>query len=428
MAARAWTTLALLLIPLALLFNSPPLLLIAALLLATLPLAWLWNRHSLRALVYHRRLGQRRAFPGEVIELSLQLTNDKILPLNWLLLEDEWSLALPLLDAALLPSTSGHRGLYRTAFSIRWFERITRQHQLRCTRRGFYPLGPAQLQSGDIFGLFRQHATQATLDWLIVYPQVLPLDALGFPLKEPFGDIKARWRLFEDPVRSTGIRDHQPGDSFRHIHWPATARRQELQTVVHEPTTSPHLVIFLNTTTFPQHWRGVDPLLLEQTVSVAASVARHGVEERHLVGLLANGTVPHADQPLKVLPSRRPDQLARLFEALAAVTSFATCGLDTLLLAESPRLPWGATLVIVTALVTDNLRAALLRLKEAGRRLALVSVEGATSLPFDPLPGVLTYHLPASELPFDPDLMGEPIPWAPEYTPPLRFTGTADAD
>jgi hypothetical protein len=92
------------------------------------------------------------------------------------------------------------------------------------------------------------------------------------------------------------------------------------------------------------------------------------------VGLLANGVVPGSDQPLKVLPSRDPKQLTRILEALAAVTGFATSSIDRMLTTESPRLPWGATLLLVTATVYDDLLAALCRLRDAGRRLVLLSL------------------------------------------------------
>jgi uncharacterized protein (DUF58 family) len=423
---KAWIYLALILIPIALLFDTRALLVTSAFLLTIVPVAWWWNRHSLDGVTYRRAFDERRAFPGEVLELSLRVANQKLLPLGWLTVEDQWSLALPLEEGTLFPSPSGQIGHFRSALSIRWFERITRYYRIRCTRRGFYPFGPVRLTSGDIFGLFRQHLAKDYVDWLIVYPQVLPLEALGFPPKEPFGETKATWRIFEDPSRAIGVRDYQPEDSFRHVHWKATARRQALQVKVYEPTTSHNLVIFLNVATLVKHWHGVIPGLLERAISVAASIANHAVEERTTVGLVANGSIPHSDQPIKVLPSRRPDQLARVLEALAAVTSFATCSIESLLLSESARLPWGATLVVVTAIVTDSLLATLLRLHEVGRRLVLVSLEDTTPDPLSLPAGILIYHLPASELPFDDALLGEPEGWAPEFAPPLRFTGAAD--
>jgi len=209
------------------------------------------------------------------------------------------------------------------------------------------------------------------------------------------------------------------------------ARRQDLQVKVYEPTTSQNLVVFVNVATFARHWEGTRPLLLEQVIAVAASIASHGVQDRYLVGFMANGSIPHSDQPIKVLPSRRPDQLARLLEALAAVTSFTTSSIGSLLLAESPRLPWASTLVVITGVVTDELLAALMRLHEVGRRVVLVSLEegregtgqdaNTVPMPYPLPPQIRVYHLPANELPFDQSLMGETEEWAPEVAPPLHF-------
>ncbi len=420
---KAWIQLAIILIPIALLFDVDALLVISAFLLTVVPMAWWWNRRSLNRVIYERTLSERRAFPGEVVGLTLCITNRKLLPLGWLSIEDQWSLALPLEEGNLFPALSGQTGFFRSAFAVRWFERVVRHYRIRCTRRGFFPFGPVCLSSGDIWGLFRQNSTQGHLDWLVVYPQVVRLDALGFPPKEPLGETKATWRIFEDPNRAVGIRDHRPEDGFRRIHWKASARRQELQVKVYEPTTSYNLVIFLNVATFARHWEGTRPLLLEKTIAVAASIANYAAEQRYLVGFMANGSIPHSDQPIKVLPSRRPDQLARVLEALAAVTSFTTSTIEALVLAESPRLPWGATLVVVTAVVTEELLSALVRLHGVGRRLVLVSLEEEPSYPYSLPPGILVHHLPASTLPFDETLLGEPGEWAPEVAPPLRFAG-----
>jgi hypothetical protein len=66
---------------------------------------------------------------------------------------------------------------------------------------------------------------------------------------------------------------------------------------------------------------------------------------------------------------------------------------------ESPRLPWGATLVTVTATVPDELATTILHLRDAGRRMALVSLADEEPPELD---GVATYHLPPSTPIFQP--------------------------
>ncbi len=293
----------------------------------------------------------------------------------WLKAEDELPLALPLINERLAPSHKETVGYLVNLYSLRWRERVTRRFRIACVQRGFYTFGPVRLQASDVFGLFSASEVDEKEDTLIIYPQVLPLEALGLPPKDPFGDAKAEEPLFADPSRAVGVRDHQPYDGQKHIHWKASARQQRLQVKVYEPTTSPQWVIFLNVNTLPEPLQGSDPVLLERVVSVAASIALFATEQKYLVGLLANGSLPRSDQPLKVLPSRSPDHLMHLLEALAAVTAFSTARIERLLEAESPKLPWGATLVVITGIVSEALLASLLELRGAGRKVALVAVD-----------------------------------------------------
>ena len=195
-----------------------------------------------------------------------------------------------------------------------------------------------------------------------------------------------------------GTRDYHPEDAIKHIHWKASARQRELQVKVYEPTITQQLVVFLNVASYARPWTGIIPERLEQAISVAASIAFHATERRVAVGIIANGSVPHADQSIKVLPSRAPDQLTYVLEALAAVTGFATTDIDKLLAAQSPRLALGATLVVVTTVVTDDLMAQMVRLRDAGRRLVLVSMD--PEFKSDGPSRVTTYHIPLAEVDF----------------------------
>ena len=396
-----WIALILFIVLLGIVLGQGALLAIAALLLTVLPIAWLWNRYALHGVRYERAFSETRAFVGETVDLTLQVVNRKPLPLAWLRIEDSFPLEVPLVDQKLRPAPIPLMGILTHLASLGWYERVSWRYQLRPDRRGFYFFGPARLRSGDVFGLFSREAQTREVDRLIVYPRVVPLPELGFSGKHPFGDSKSPQPIFEDPNRTVGVRDYHPEDTFKRIHWKATARHQELQVKVYEPTTSQHLVIFLNVATFPKPWMGIDRARQEHVITVAASIAYHAAAKRYGVGLIANGSVPHSDQPIKVLPGRDPDQLTRILEALAAVTSYATTTIERLLSAESPRLPWGATLVVVTAVVTEELLAAMVRLRDAGRRLALVSLD--PKYRGDALPGITVHHLPEEEIVFGTD-------------------------
>lgn len=377
-----WVALAGFAILLGLALQQNSLLAIALLLLVAAAAGWTWNQYCLHGIEIERTFSERRAFLGETVDIVMQVTNHKLLPVPWLRIDDEYPLLLTVLDGKTQPSTKPDVGLLSHLVSLRWFERSRWHFHLRCDGRGFFPFGPTHLQAGDLFGLFESRAVSSEQDWLIVYPEVRPIQNLDLPRKDPFGEIKATQRIFEDPSRAVGIRDYQPQDPLKRIHWKATARRQGLQVKVYEPTTSHQLVIFLNMVTLPKHWQGTIPERLETAISVAASIASYASEKRIQVGLLANGCWPQSDQPLKVLPSRSPNQLTHILEALAAVSALPTTSIESLLLRESPRLPWGATLAVVTALATEDLLAAMSRLRSAGRRIVLLCLD-QSALPFE---------------------------------------------
>ncbi|MBS1252595.1 MAG: hypothetical protein MAG451_01636 [Anaerolineales bacterium] len=393
-----WIWIIILLLLLGAILGQSALILIPILLGIVILIGWLWNRFVLRRTTYERVFSERRLFAGETLHMSVSISNTKPLPVPWLQMEDLFPAELSIADRKLASSSIPRRHILNHVASLGPYERVRWKYEIACDARGFYFFGPASLSAGDIFGVFGQNKTVETVDRLIVYPRVAELPELGFPGKEPFGEQTAQQRIFEDPSRTIGVREYRPEDSLRRVHWKATARQGDLQVKVYEPTITQQLVVFLNVATYAQPWLGVDRRRQEHTISIAASTALHATKRKFAVGLIANGSVPNSDQPIKVLPSRAPDQLTHILEALAAVTGFARSKVDELLKAGSPELAWGATFVVVTAVVTDDLLGEMMRLRDAGRRLVLVSTD--PNYESDSPSGITVYHLPSIALDF----------------------------
>jgi uncharacterized protein (DUF58 family) len=147
----------------------------------------------------------------------------------------------------------------------------------------------------------------------------------------------------------------------------------------------------MNVSTFTRHWEGVYPELLEYLIKVAATLIDEGISEGYKVGLVANGCLAHADQPFRIPPGRSPQQLAVLLQALAGVTSVVTGNFERFLLREIPRVPYGATLIILTAVTSPELATALIQLKQHERRITLFSL---AEEPPPMIPGIQTIHQP----------------------------------
>ncbi|HEX7973953.1 MAG TPA: DUF58 domain-containing protein [Anaerolineales bacterium] len=214
-------------------FSKVYLLAAAAVMLAVIGLlARWWLGRALEQLSYTRRLHYRRGFPGEKIELRLEVENRKFLPVSWLRIQDPWPAAVGPEDASLLaPTENPELGSLINLFSLRWYERSRRPYTLLLRKRGVYPLGPACLESGDLFGMFSQEQERGPVNYLTVFPEPLPMDSLRLPAEGSFGDRRARRRLYEDPTQPMGVRDYHPEDDFRHIHWLATAHTGQMQTL-----------------------------------------------------------------------------------------------------------------------------------------------------------------------------------------------------
>lgn len=372
---ESWIRFAILMIFFGVILQSNTLIVLAVLLLTIIPMAWAWNRVSLWRVSYDRHLSEKRVFVGETVDLGVRVGNRKILPLAWIKIDDQFPSILTPSNKELTPSHIPLTGYLSQHATLGAFERARWNYRLTCQHRGYFILGPARMKSGDLFGLFERERVSPRTDRLIVYPRVLPMEDWGLPPKDPLGDIKARVQFLNDPTRPRGVREYRPDDAPKHIHWRATARTGELQVKIYDPTITYQWVLFVNVATFAQAWQGVNPELLERVISLAASIANFGAEHKYAVGMIANGTWPESDQRLKILPSRDPDHLRHILEALAAVTSFVTTPIEVLLRTESPKLSWGATLVMITGVVTNELVAQMLQLRRVGRKLALLSLD-----------------------------------------------------
>ena len=371
--------------------RQPALTVLATLVLLTAGVSWPWSGSSLHAVSYRRRLSATRVFGDESVTLGLELVNQKLLPLAWIEVEDELPDRIEPIDRRATASGDPTKQLLPYLTSLRPYERVAWTVTLRCPHRGAFAIGPTRLHSGDIFGFFRRDERTGRQDTLIVYPHVVPLPDLGIPPRSAFGDTRVPRALLVDPLKPVGVRDYRPDDSFRHVHWKATARVQELQVRVFEPTTVTQLGIFINLDSSGQYWRGLDTPQMEAVISAAASLATHAVEERHALGVYSNRLLAGSNRALRVPPGKGPEQLGRVLESLAKLSPFAIVDFPGHLRVETRSFPWGSTIVIVTAVMTPELAATLESLRAAGHRLVLVAIRPVVP---PPIRGLIVHRLP----------------------------------
>jgi len=362
------------LIGIGLLASSPVVIILGMLVLGASTAGRFWARISLKEVRFSRTLSARRLFVGETAELRLTLENRKGLPVPWIEVREQLPRGLLVVGARAQPGGTPERRILQRNTALGRHDRLEWPVTLRAVQRGYYRIGPTRLLSGDIFGFFeREEMVSELAERLVVYPHTYAMPELGLDSARPFGELRGGNQIFEDPSRVVGVRDYQPGDPMKRIDWNATARLQRLQSRLYEPSRAQSIVVALNVGVFEHSWQGTDPVLFERGVSVAASVARWAAEANLTVGLIANGAFPGQGRPIRIGVGQHPDRLNRILEALAAVSAFTMSSLARELEGVlTGALPAGSTVVVVAAVIPEELAATLLRLRAGGHHVHVV--------------------------------------------------------
>ena len=311
-----------------------------------------WPRYAFRRLTYSRRLERRRAFIGDVLDYYITVDNDKILPMIWLDISDTFPLGL---------QTGGtfRRGVgaeaeldHRITTSLLPYQRVTWRYRVRCRVRGYHRIGPARLRSGDMFGLTSAEQHVTNVEYLLVYPRIVDLRQMMNLWERPLGASRGHRFIQDDPSRFVGLRDYLPSDPLKRIDWKATARHNKLESRVFEPAATRYMLIALNARTGDAAWQGSNRRLFERAVTVAASVAEHACREDYTFSLVSNAIASYSSKWMSVPPGSGSLQLESVLESLAMAGPFWVTELSSVLREESHSLVSGATVVLVTALVS----------------------------------------------------------------------------
>ncbi|MEK7777789.1 MAG: DUF58 domain-containing protein, partial [Chloroflexota bacterium] len=356
--------------------GSAPLLMAGSLILVLAAVSNLWANYSLARVEYHHSLSSYHAFTGEELLFSTRLTNRKFLPLPWVQVTDEIPKEVRPVQGRTIPAPYHGRVAITSLLSMGWYHQVTRTYTLRCEHRGIFYLGPVRIRSGDLFGMSSTEMRMERDILLTVYPRVLPLVDSRLPFWEPYGNVRVRRTLIDDVTRPVGSRDYVVGDSLRYVHWKSTARLGRLQTRLFDASTTANYVLFFGVRTMEHPLQGTIPQLLEMGVLTTAALANYALEKGYPVGVYVNQTSRLTSHFLEVQPARHSEQLTRILEVMAQVHPEDSIPLASLILEQSRNLPWGTTIMVVTAIPDAATLNVLGRLRRAGWGVSLVHIGG----------------------------------------------------
>lgn len=221
---------------------------------------------------------------GEEAELTLEIENDKALPLPVFHYKFSVDRALRFQDMENSVVTDYyHRN---DVFSILGHQRIQRTLAFRGSERGHFGVESVNIMVRDFFMSRVFAMSQKEEKGIYVFPKKIDVSELATLTRGRIGEMAARRSLIEDPLSFRGLRDYQSQDPYRSINWKQSARTGEWKVNLVDPTQDAEVKILLNLDT--DSMIRADRLL-EEAISVTSSLARVHLKDKERVSVWCNG-------------------------------------------------------------------------------------------------------------------------------------------
>jgi len=323
------------------------------LLVLAVGLGWAWL--NLRGLEVRLTRLSTRGQVGGFLDGQMQIINRNRLPKSW----------LEVSEVSDLPGYSGGRGVGMVRDQSRTWRIAT-----YLSRRGIYQTGQVEVTSQDPFGLFRLSRRFLEPQNYVVFPAALPLPDLDPRIANLPSDSRLTRRSDHITPDSSAVREYAPGDSFRSIHWPYTARMNTLMVKEFDMGVSAEAWVLLDM--FRLSHVGEDDVdnTEEMGVTIAASLINRLLELSMPAGLAAN-----AEQTYVFRPDSSPSQLGRLMEPLAAMRAVGNVTLERFIYDLRPHLTRFNSLTVITPSRHTEWIPPLQRLRRQGINVGVVYVD-----------------------------------------------------
>jgi uncharacterized protein (DUF58 family) len=362
-------------------------------------MSFVWARLALRGVVFLREPRTLRAQVGHIFLERFTIINKSRFPKLWIEVRDRSELPGQWVSAYLVGSPfqsaikrPGHRAS-AVISGLGPGKESTWMVRTLCTRRGRFRLGPAELLSGDPFGLFRSQKEVPIGHHVVVLPMTVPVHSFPIPGARRPGGEALRQHTFRITPNAASVRDYAPGDGFNRIHWPSTARRERLIVKEFEFDPMAEVWIVLDAARIPQAAIYDEQITSAATtleasktpslslpfateeygVAAAASLGFHLIHHDRSVGLVTHGKARHVIQA-----DRGEAQLQRILQSLAVLDAIGRVGMREVLKIDGERIPRGGTVILITPDVRPEVLDTARSLKRVARNPVLVLLDAET--------------------------------------------------
>ncbi len=243
---------------------------------------------------------------------------------------------------------------------------LVARYEVMCSTRGVFPVGPAEISVSDPFSLAERIGETGGTDRLTVYPRVERFS--GFPAVRGLDPASQSTRPTFAPHGGEDfftLREYQHGDDLRKVHWPSSAKRDELMIKQLEVPWQARALVLLDT----RVERYPIEEAFEQAVRGAASAVTH---------LFQGGFSPELWAAERAPGLRSGSRYQQAMDMLATIAAAENLDLRTTVKRLRRQGVGGGALVIVTGVPDEGVLGAYRVLAQDFTRTVVMAVGDRT--------------------------------------------------
>ena len=320
-----------------------------------------------------RSIDKDRIMLGEEFTLTTTIENNKRLPISFLTLSEKMPMAIEFASDSNQVK-EGTDLWHLSKYTISWYERKRRIYKLKCNQRGAYILRDINVTVGDLFGFSVETILEEDFLEFLVYPRLMNMDNFQFANTNFQGDNYVKRWIHQDPLFIKGIREYNVEDRMKDIHWKSSLKMDKLMVKEYDFTSDRELTIILSAQCGEPFWGSIQPVLIENGVKIAASLASIAIKQGVPSGMWTNSQLIGIQRkiPSEVYPDI--NALRKIMELSARVSYSVTVRFSDYLRTRITEFNRNSTYVIITPYLDEDAVYILSKLKGQGILIKIVDV------------------------------------------------------
>ncbi|MFN4244891.1 MAG: DUF58 domain-containing protein [Brevinematia bacterium] len=272
------------------------------------------------------------------------------------------------------------------------------------SRRGDHHLGPTMVEFKDIFLMNTFWSKEYdTVDFVTVFPNILPHPEVDKSTLQPYGEIKNRLPIFEDLTKIQGIRDYREGDEIRKINWKISAKHNKLYVNYYNYSVSSSSAIILNLY-HPDYDMKYPEFYEEFSIELATTLIFELHSYHQEIGILTNGEIKRKSSIKGGIIIENPlgffevpilggnAHVSSIFELLARVYPQNRVSFSEMLKSMTLHLPWGSAIIVITPNLDEEMKLMLYDLSLKGHEVFIYNVHPNKNIEFAGSKSVKLYN------------------------------------